>query len=305
MKATKRFFIPPWLDDLKLRPIPFRVFCNLLRRAGEDGKCYPSAQSIASDCRINRDTVWPTIKILIDEGLVTKLPKGFRQSNCYVINFPTSGNEGPIAAASIGGNEGPIESPQPAETRGLQSAEKDGCQPAEMRGLKEIHSKEIHLKKSNRELFSADEILPFDSEEFREAWNEWQQHRREIKKKLTPTSIRQQLRELRDMGEAKAIDAIRFTIAKGWQGIRQNPDFQPADGRPQSYDEVRDYALACNVSESLAGLFYDESAASGWRDFTGPFQSWRSAFNAFVQRRELKATPALAAPAKKPIQFID
>jgi hypothetical protein len=53
----------------------------------------------------------------------------------------------------------------------------------------------------------------------REAWGEWAQHRREIKKKLTPLATRRQLAALEDMGEAKAIAAIQHSIANGWQGI--------------------------------------------------------------------------------------
>jgi hypothetical protein len=78
--------------------------------------------------------------------------------------------------------------------------------------------------KGERLKFDASKVvLPIQSEAFREAWNLWCQHRSEIKKPLKPTSCDQQLKQLAEWGEARAIAAIRYTVAKGWQGI-QEPD---------------------------------------------------------------------------------
>lgn len=151
-KPTRPFFIPPWLDDLKIKPIPFRVFCNLLRRAGEDGRCFPSAETIAKDCRINRDTVWPTLRTLIEEGLIQKLKKGFQESNGYVITPPIGGKTGVIDEEPISGKTGPIDATQSAEKPGCQSAEKEGLQSAEKRGREEIHSKKSILRKTSPEV---------------------------------------------------------------------------------------------------------------------------------------------------------
>lgn len=74
-------------------------------------------------------------------------------------------------------------------------------------------------KSASNEAFS----LPFDSSAFKDAWKLWIKHRIEIKKKLTPTCIQEQFNEFKDMGESRAVAAIKHTIAKGWQGIRE-PD---------------------------------------------------------------------------------
>lgn len=66
-------------------------------------------------------------------------------------------------------------------------------------------------------------VLPFGSDVFKEAWSQFQAHRSEIRKPLRPTSTKLCLRELGQMGEARAVAALRHTIAKGWQGIRE-PD---------------------------------------------------------------------------------
>lgn len=63
--------------------------------------------------------------------------------------------------------------------------------------------------------------LPFDSVEFSKAWQEWIEHRNEIKKPLKPTQIKKQLEELAAIGEQRAIAMINHTIMKGWQGLRE------------------------------------------------------------------------------------
>jgi hypothetical protein len=61
--------------------------------------------------------------------------------------------------------------------------------------------------------------LPFSSPDFLMFWSNWEQHRIEIKKKLTPTTKKQQLTKLGEMGEARAIAALKHSLAGGWQGI--------------------------------------------------------------------------------------
>lgn len=63
--------------------------------------------------------------------------------------------------------------------------------------------------------------LPFVSLPFSSAWADFCQHRTEIKKKLTPKATDGALSMLAKMGEARAIAALRHTIASGWQGIRE------------------------------------------------------------------------------------
>ena len=73
--------------------------------------------------------------------------------------------------------------------------------------------------------------LAFDSPAFAAAWADWQTHRREIKKPLTGKSMEMQMDQFRQWGEDRAIKAIRHTIAKGWQGIREEevkPGAKPA-----------------------------------------------------------------------------
>lgn len=84
--------------------------------------------------------------------------------------------------------------------------------------------------------------LPFDSEEFAAVWKLWNKHRSEIRKPLKPTMEAAQLAELASIGETRAISAIRHTIAKGWQGIRE-PDARDAVKlNPIDADKARDHS---------------------------------------------------------------
>jgi hypothetical protein len=74
---------------------------------------------------------------------------------------------------------------------------------------------------------NVDTPLPFDSADFKLFWSNWEQHRKEKKAKLTPTARNQQLEKLKDMGEHRAIAALKNSLANGWTGI-----FEPERAKP-------------------------------------------------------------------------
>lgn len=61
--------------------------------------------------------------------------------------------------------------------------------------------------------------LPYESEAFAETWNDWVVYRKERKKKLTPSTIKMQLKKLGGVGEVRAIRMITHSIEKGWEGL--------------------------------------------------------------------------------------
>jgi hypothetical protein len=62
-----------------------------------------------------------------------------------------------------------------------------------------------------------------DTPELQAEWGAFAQHRRELRKPLTPQATKHAADELAEMGPERALRALRHTIAKGWQGIRE-PD---------------------------------------------------------------------------------
>ena len=75
-------------------------------------------------------------------------------------------------------------------------------------------------------------VLPpcLESEEFRTAWAEWVQHKKEIRKKVTPTSAKKAIKALSKLGTQRAVAAIELSIEKGWVGIYEDQ----SNGKPQS-----------------------------------------------------------------------
>ena len=61
--------------------------------------------------------------------------------------------------------------------------------------------------------------LPYQSEEFKKAWDDWVTHRKEKRKKLTPSTMKMQLKKLESIGEIRAIKMISYSIEKGWEGL--------------------------------------------------------------------------------------
>jgi len=78
--------------------------------------------------------------------------------------------------------------------------------------------------------------LPFDSADFKLFWSNWEQHRKEKKAKLTPTARNQQLEKLKDMGEHRAIAALKHSLANGWTGIFE-PEQSKSNGQHKGIEE--------------------------------------------------------------------
>ena len=79
------------------------------------------------------------------------------------------------------------------------------------------------------------ESVSFPSEintpEIRAAWLYWCQHRRELRKKLTPTSVLKQLGQLAVYGPERAITAIEHSIMKGYSGLYE-PNERATNNQP-------------------------------------------------------------------------
>ena len=76
-----------------------------------------------------------------------------------------------------------------------------------------------------------------DTPEFREAWAAWQQHRREIRKKLTPTTVDRQLKKLAKYGPTGAVASIEASIEAGWTGLFDPPATLKPKGLPDAQRE--------------------------------------------------------------------
>ena len=98
-----------------------------------------------------------------------------------------------------------------------------------------------------------------DTPEFRAVWADWEQHRREKKQAITPTTRKRQLKNMAEIGVVRAIVAIEESISQGWQGIYE-PKGGVAVGGIPVWKRVKDLE---EEEKSLAGRlhqFFDREA---------------------------------------------
>ena len=234
------------LDDAGLTAEQFRVMAHVCRRFGDGDnqrQCDASIESMARVCKLREATVRKALRELCKLGWLDSIDRpGF--TKVHVPRFPhpfrlelgvafkattANGNVSPqvggvtfeattISAAPDPSTEG--------EGRLQSGGERFRLEPAE--GIPSRDSKKGNVA----------EALPFESETFKAAWTDWKQHRREIKKGLTPTSAKQQLKTFSEWGEERSIAAMRHTIGNGWQGLREpeTPLKTPAHQSPKTRD---------------------------------------------------------------------
>jgi hypothetical protein len=65
---------------------------------------------------------------------------------------------------------------------------------------------------------------------FMEWWGKWNEHRKEIGKPLKPTQEATQVTQFVEWGIERSVDAMRYTISKGWQGLREE---ESENGKPK------------------------------------------------------------------------
>jgi hypothetical protein len=70
------------------------------------------------------------------------------------------------------------------------------------------------------------DVLPFSSDQFAFAWNEWISYKKEKKQKLTQKTKEMQLRTLGARPEQEAIGMIGQSIQNGWTGLFEFKDKQ-------------------------------------------------------------------------------
>jgi hypothetical protein len=107
-------------------------------------------------------------------------------------------------------------------------------------------------KKKKEPLFDIPQEL--QTPEFLKAWDDWMKHRKEIRKALTPQSVKMQMKDFSAWGVVRAIAAIEHTIKKGWQGIREPDNMSPVSQkpRPAPRDRKREYEKAVwQITRSL------------------------------------------------------
>ncbi|MFW6217428.1 MAG: hypothetical protein ACOC4K_00385 [Verrucomicrobiota bacterium] len=108
-----------------------------------------------------------------------------------------------------------------------------------------------------------------DTPAFREAWAEWEAHRRETGKKLTPRSARMAVKRMALWGPERAVAAIEYSIAQGYRGVFEEPGSnrelktgQPGNrAKPMSLWEIQEREKALrNELDSISSNYFGPDA---------------------------------------------
>lgn len=201
-----------WQRDKRIRSAALSMpqtfyLCTLNQFVGSNADAWPSQTTLAAAMNATSRAVRKWQTELERRGIIqVDVGKGRSATNRYRLNLDAlPRKEEPRSAFSddSGNKRGttflPNEEPRSYEMRNDVPTERTGKE----------HKKEQE--------FSFPEKL--DNEEFKTAWAQWVQFRREIKKRLTASTITKQLTKLATWGSAKAIQSIENSISNGWQGL--------------------------------------------------------------------------------------
>lgn len=227
-------------------PLRKLVLIKLADNASDQGECWPSYQHIADQCEIDRSTVRKHIKHLEAQGLVRienrEGPKG-NSTNLYYLTLrnPVGQNSTPVGPESTGVGPQPTPPVGPDSTRTSHSFE-PVTEPVEQT----VAAAPSAMKKA----LKFDPMTAKPSNVSDQAWADWCQHRKEIRKPLTATTCAKQAKTLAGHHAPDAV--INQSISNGWTGLfpdkvlpgaqqgqrRNGPDFNDTSWRHDTSDDL-------------------------------------------------------------------
>jgi phage replication O-like protein O len=100
------------------------------------------------------------------------------------------------------------------------------------RHIQKTISKDNSTPKKSKPKSETSEIPEsLQTDEFIAAWQEWIQHKTEIKNKMTPLAAKKALKKMCGWSASRAIAAIEYSIEKGWKGIYEDKNAPKDDER--------------------------------------------------------------------------
>lgn len=192
-------FIPSWLDDLQLDVYQFRLYCHVLRR----GELYASVESICQTCGFDRKKLFQTIVSLEAKSL--------------------------LSVTREKGKTNRIKALQPVPKTEHLPVPKTGQEVCRKRNTKDTPLKESPIKEALPLIPMA---FPFDSPEFKETWQMWEDERKKRKKPLSETAIKIQIKRMNGFTEKEIIHALEEAMEKRWATIYPKKDKAINQPRP-------------------------------------------------------------------------
>ncbi len=215
------------------------VWLALANRADESGYCHPSIDALQEDTGLARHTVTRALRVL-EEAKEIAIEHGKGVGSKYII-LTGSASEPVQQVNQFTARTTPVQ--QVNRTSSLN--EPQPVHGAHSNQTREPNARTKHKNQTKARGTAAVAKIPkeLDSDSFREAWGRWTAYRKELRRPLTPSTTKAQLRKLATWGRDRAVAAIDGSIESGWVGIfeaSKNGNGKPAsnyaDGPGQRYD---------------------------------------------------------------------
>lgn len=197
------------------------ILLKLADNANDKGECWPSLKNISEHCEVSQKTVIENIKKLEKLGLVKKVnrfnEKG-KTSNLYILTL-SGENDRPCEESSTThvkkGNKG-------GEESSTTPCEESSTTPYEKTSHESV-IKEPVINESIRESLSLTGVITVSQ---LEAFIE---HRKAIKRKMTPRAIEMFVKRLNDLAEQghNVPELIETAIISGWQNVYPDKNAGP------------------------------------------------------------------------------
>lgn len=108
---------------------------------------------------------------------------------------------------------------------------------------------------------SKDYTIPFIDQELIDAWAEWEQHRKEKKQKLTPLSVKKQLKFLQGRSNQEIIAIIDQSIMNGWTGLFE----LKTNGKQATKNQQHNASLASGFAKAYGEVLTGKPNGQGFR----------------------------------------
>ena len=214
-----------WVWDLDLPTNEKFILLAYADHADHDGyNVYPAVDTVAKKTGYKRRAVQLITRKLEERGLLIDDGKSQYQTNKYSI--PIDGGA-KITSPTGGGAKDNEEGVQKLH-EGVQSTTPNVSHITPEPSLLTINNKPSVKPSKGFEI--PDQL---NSPQFLETWEDFQQHRKEIKKKLTPLAGSRTLNKLSKYTDDVAIQMLEQSIENGWTGV-----FEIKNGTRSAQDPV-------------------------------------------------------------------
>ncbi|MCO7566422.1 helix-turn-helix domain-containing protein [Pseudomonas sp. S 311-6] len=202
-------------------PLRKLVLIKLADNASDQGECWPSYQHIADQCEISKRSVMNHISALCDSGLLRKEvrkggPKG-NSSNVYFLTL--DGGESPAPGVVQQIHQGSAAGSPPSAGDSLGGSA--GAAPRTSHSFEPVtepvERSVADAPSAKKKASKFDPLTCKPAGVSDQAWADWCQHRKEIRKPLTATTCAKQAKMLAGHHAPDAV--INQSISNGWTGL--------------------------------------------------------------------------------------